>query len=61
MKREIKIEEFDVDIIGEQGRTLTPEDEQMISEFIRANKEKRRQEEVKEKSKSKKKISAQSV
>ena len=33
--------ELDVDFIGEQGRTLTKEEQQAISEFIKADKAKR--------------------
>ncbi len=33
--------ELDVDFIGEQGRTLTKEEQQVISDFIKADKEKR--------------------
>ncbi len=33
--------ELDVDFIGEQGRTLTPEEQQAISDFIKASKAKR--------------------
>lgn len=33
--------ELDVDFIGEQGRTLTAEEQQAISDFIKADKAKR--------------------
>ena len=36
-----KKNELDVDFIGEQGRTLTKEEQQAISDFIKADKAKR--------------------
>ena len=33
--------ELDVDLIGEQGRTLTKDEQQAISDFIKADKAKR--------------------
>lgn len=37
-----KLKELEVDIIGEQDRPLTKEEEEAISDFIRADKEKQK-------------------
>ncbi len=37
-----KVKELDVDFIGGQGNPLTKEEEKAISDFIRAEKEKRK-------------------
>lgn len=50
-----RIKEIDVDFIGGQG-PLTKEEELMISEFIRKSKEKRKQKELGNKARIKKKI-----
>jgi hypothetical protein len=45
--------ELDVDFIGGQHTPLTKEEEKAISDFIRADKERRRRKGVKEKGKTK--------
>lgn len=44
-----KAKELDVDFIGGQNNPLTKEEEKVISDFIRADKEKRKLKELKKK------------
>jgi hypothetical protein len=50
-----KAKELDVDFIGGQNNPLTKEEEKAISDFIRADKKKRRLKELRKKAMAKKK------
>lgn len=50
-----KAKELDVDFIGGQNNPLTKEEEKAISDFIRADKEKRRLKELRKKATTKQK------